>query len=194
MEERDLAERIRSLFEDTVPILNGIYKGFARQKLDLLKESREKFREVLRKRLPGVEKLIGEKDKNDAVKRFLMALPHLQRVALSIDNLIDKMEAKIETGTPLSEKAIDEIKQLMVATGAEFTDIKDYIVTKNPTLKDKIRTDSENVRKLADDFDMIHQNRIITGQCMPKGSLLYLDMTDSLKRMAKELIAFADKI
>jgi len=194
MEERDLAERIKSLFEDTVPILMSIYRGFVKQKLDLLKESREQFREVLRTRLPGVEKLIADKDKNEAVKKFLIALPHLQRVAISIDSLIDKMEAKIETGTPLSEKALDEIKQLMLATGEEFTDIKDYIATKNPTLKEKIRQDGEKVRQLAEDFDIIHQNRIITGTCMPKGSLLYLDMTDSLKRMARELIAFADKI
>jgi hypothetical protein len=29
--------------------------------------------------------------------------------------------------------------------------------------------------------------------CMPKASYLYIDMTDSLKRMAKELGDFAEK-
>ena len=46
---------------------------------------------------------------------------------------------------------------------------------------------------MIDDFEIIHQNRLITGVCMPKASYLYIDMTDSLKRMAKELAAFADK-
>jgi Na+/phosphate symporter len=46
---------------------------------------------------------------------------------------------------------------------------------------------------MIDDFETVHQNRLITGVCMPKASYLYIDMTDSLKRMARELAAFADK-
>jgi Na+/phosphate symporter len=81
----------------------------------------------------------------------------------------------------------------MVAVGVEFTDVKDYCMTKNPILKEQIKVDMENIRKLIDDFEIIHQNRLITGVCMPQASYLYIDMTDSLKRIAKELAVFADK-
>jgi Na+/phosphate symporter len=194
MEEQELTSRYCSLFEETLPILTTIYKGFAGQKLNLLKESRSKFRAVWKNRLPAVEKLVEDKDKNEVEKSFVGALPHLQRVALAIDNLIDKMEVKIETRTLFSQKALDEIKQFMVAVGAEFTDVKDYCMTKNPILKEQIRVDVEKIRKMIDEFEMIHQNRLITGVCMPQASYLYIDMTDSLKRMAKELAVFADKI
>jgi hypothetical protein len=63
MEEREITDRINKLFEETVPILNNIYRGFVGEKINLLKESRLKFRESLKKRLPGVEKLIEDKDK-----------------------------------------------------------------------------------------------------------------------------------
>jgi Na+/phosphate symporter len=194
MEEQELTSRYCSLFEETLPILTTIYNGFAGQKLNLLKESRSKFRGVWKNRLPVVEKLVEDKDKNEVEKSFVGALPHLQRVALAIDNLIDKMEVKIETRTLFSQKALDEIKQFMVAVGAEFTDVKDYCMTKNPILKEQIRVDVEKIRKMIDEFEMIHQNRLITGVCMPQASYLYIDMTDSLKRMAKELAVFADKI
>jgi Na+/phosphate symporter len=194
MEEQELTSRYCSLFEETLPILTTIYNGFAGQKLNLLKESRSKFRGVWKNRLPAVEKLVEDKDKNEVEKSFVGALPHLQRVALAIDNLIDKMEVKIETRTLFSQKALDEIKQFMVAVGAEFTDVKDYCMTKNPILKEQIRVDVEKIRKMIDEFEMIHQNRLITGVCMPQASYLYIDMTDSLKRMAKELAIFADKI
>jgi Na+/phosphate symporter len=194
MEEQELTSRYCSLFDETLPILTTIYKGFAGQKLNLLKESRSKFRGVWKNRLPVVEKLVEDKDKNEVEKSFVGALPHLQRVALAIDNLIDKMEVKIETRTLFSQKALDEIKQFMVAVGAEFTDVKDYCMTKNPILKEQIRVDVEKIRKMIDEFEMIHQNRLITGVCMPQASYLYIDMTDSLKRMAKELAVFADKI
>ncbi len=71
--------------------------------------------------------------------------------------------------------------------------MKDYFTTRNPVIKDKIRSDTEKVREMIDEFDIVHQNRLITGICMPQASYLYIDMTDSLKRMAKELAALADK-
>jgi Na+/phosphate symporter len=193
MEEREITERINRLFDETVPILNNIYKGFVEQKINLLKESRSKFRESLKKRLPGIEKLVEDKEKNEAVRKFVIALPYLQRVALALDTLLDKMEIKVEANILFSQKALDDIKQLMVAVGAEFTDVKDYCMTRNPTLKERIQADMEKLGKMIDDFDIVHQNRLITGVCMPKASYLYIDMTDSLKRMAKELAAFADK-
>jgi Na+/phosphate symporter len=194
MEERELTDRITRLFEETVPILHNIYRGFVGQKISLLKESKVTFRESLKKRLPGIQKIIEDKDKNEAEKRFLIALPHLQRVALALDNLVEKMETKVENNVLFTQKALDEIKQLMVAVGAEFTDVKDYCMTKNLALKAQIQTDMEKVMKMIDDFDTVHQNRLITGICMPKTSYLYIDMTDSLRRMARELVAFADKV
>ena len=194
MVEREIIDGISKLFEETVPILNNIYKGFVNEKINLLKESKLKFRESLKKWLPEIEKLVENKDKNEMVQRFLIALPHLQRVALALDSLVERMEIKVEANVLFTQKALDEIKQLMVAVGAEFTNVKDYYITRNPKLKEQVRTDMEKVGKMVDDFDHIHQNRLITGVCMPKASYLYIDMTDSLKRMAKELDAFADKL
>ena len=194
MEEREIIERISKVFEETLPILNNIYRGFAGQKINLLRDSKVQFRESLKRSLPDIEKLVEEKDKNEALQKFLTALPHLQRVALALDSLVEKMEAKVEANVLFTQKALDEIKQLMVAVGAEFTNVKDYYITRNPKLKEQIRTDMEKVRQMIDDFDHVHQNRLITGVCMPQASYLYIDMTDSLKRMAKELDAFAEKV
>lgn len=194
MEEREIIERISKVFGETLPILNNIYRGFAGQKINLLRDSKVQFRESLKRSLPDIEKLVEEKDKNEAVQKFLTALPHLQRVALALDSLVEKMETKVEANVLFTQKALDEIKQLMVAVGAEFTNVKDYYITRNPKLKEQIRTDMEKVRQMIDDFDHVHQNRLITGVCMPQASYLYIDMTDSLKRMAKELDAFAEKV
>jgi Na+/phosphate symporter len=193
MEEREITDRISRLFEETVPILNSIYKGFVGDKIDLLKESRLEFRESLKKRVPGTEKLVVEKDKNEAVRRFVIALPHLQRVALALDNLVDKMETKVQSDVLFSQNALDEIKQLMVAVGAEFTNVRNYCITRNRELKERILAGMEDVTKMICDFDVVHQNRLMAGVCMPKASYLYIDMTDSLKRIAQELAAFADK-
>jgi len=102
------------------------------------------------------------------------------------------MEIKVESNVLFTDKALDEIKQLMVAVGAEFTDVKDFCFTRNPVLKKQIESDLDKVTKMIDEFDHVHQNRLITGVCMPQASYLYIDMTDSLKRMSRELAAFAN--
>jgi Na+/phosphate symporter len=194
MEERELTNQFCGLFDETLPILTAIYKGFVSQKLPALKESRTKFREILKNRLPFMEKLVGDKEKDEVEQKYINLVPHLQRVALALDNLVDKMEIRVETRVLFSQKALDEIKHLMMAVGTEFTDVRDYCITKNPILKEQIRVDMEKIRKLIDDYEIIHQNRLITGVCMPQASYLYIDMTDSLKRIAKELSVFADKV
>ncbi|MHB8111239.1 MAG: hypothetical protein ACYDHW_14545 [Syntrophorhabdaceae bacterium] len=52
MEEREMNERIAKVFEETVPILKNIYKGFVTQKIGLVKDSRVQFRESLKKMHP----------------------------------------------------------------------------------------------------------------------------------------------
>ncbi|MCX8110761.1 MAG: hypothetical protein N3D15_05885 [Syntrophorhabdaceae bacterium] len=192
MEAQEITNRYCSLFDEVVPILTTIYKGFVSQKINLLKESRAKLREVWKSRLPAVEEIVGDKEKNEAEKRFVAALPHLQRVALAIDNLIDRMETKIQADVLFSPKAIEEIKQLMLAVGAEFTDVKSYCMTKSQSDKDNIKADFERVWKMSSEFEITHQNRLIIGVCMPKASYLYIDITDSLKRIAKELAEFSE--
>ena len=187
----EITERICKLFEDTVPILHNIYKGFMGQKLNLLKDSRTQFRELLKAVRPNVEKVIEDKDKTEAEQIFLAALPHLQRIALALDNLLDKMEAKVEGNVLFTDKALDEIKQLMVAVAAEFIDVKDYLATRNPILKKQIEANLDKVTNLINEFETVHQNRLIAGVCVPQASYLYIDMTDSLKRMSRELSAFA---
>ncbi len=84
------------------------------------------------------------------------------------------------------------MKCAMAAPSGNNVQPWEFVIVRDPALKEKIRTDMAKVMKMIDDFETIHQNRLITGICMPRASYLYIDMTDSLKRMAKELAAFAD--
>ena len=57
MDEREITARISKVFEETVPILNNIYRGFAGQKINLVKESKTAFRESLKKWLPEMREI-----------------------------------------------------------------------------------------------------------------------------------------
>jgi Na+/phosphate symporter len=194
MEEKRLAEKFNDEFVTTIPILDNIEKGFLTQNLNIVKENKALFREMLKSRAISVQKIIEEKNKTEAQKEYLILLPAFQTIGLALENLISKMETKVELKILFSEKALAEIKELYAILEEQFRDTKDYIATKNPVLKTEIRAGWEKIFKAVDEYAIIHQNRLIAGVCMPQTSYLYLDIVDSIKRISRGLIDFSEKV
>jgi Na+/phosphate symporter len=194
MEEKRLVERFNDIFVKTIPILDNIKKGFLTQNLDTVRENKAQFRTMLKSRAASVQKIIEEKDKTEVQKQYLALIPSFQTIGLALENLISKMETKVELKILFSEKALAEIKELYAILEEQFRDTKDYIATKNPVLKAEIKAGWEKIFKATDEYAIIHQGRLITGVCMPQASYLYLDIVDSIKRISRGLIDFAEKV
>jgi len=194
MEEKELNQRFHNMFEKMTPILEDMKKGFFTQNNTILKESEKRFREILKSALPFAEKLIEEKEKDEVEKRYVNLILSLQMTALALENLIEKMHIKVESHVLFSEKALNEIKELFAVMESLFIDTKDYILTQNPHLKNNIKSGKEKIIRMANEYTLVHEQRLITGVCMPKASYLYIDITDSLKRIARGLFDFAEKV
>jgi len=194
MEERQLRERFVNLFTETMPIMQNIKKGFLAENLETVRENRIAFKEIVKKRVPAVQKIIDYPEKTEQQKQFLILLPSFQMIGVALENLIDKMETKLQLKILFSEKAIAEIKELYTILEKQFRDIKDYVSTGNPTLKAEVKADWEKIYKLIDEYAVFHQNRLITGVCVPQASYLYLDIVDSIKRTSRGLLDFIEKV
>ncbi len=194
MEQKELMRRFQEVFEEAIPILEELKKGFLTQKLTLIQDCEMKFGALIISRLPDAEKIIGEKEKDEAEKKYVALLPTFQTIAIAFENLMYKMEAKVRSNILFSHKALSEIQELYGVMLEQFRDTRDYVVTKNPSLKASIKTHMEKTFKLLEEFSIVHQNRLITGICMPQASYLYLDITESLKRISRGLIDFAEKV
>jgi Na+/phosphate symporter len=194
MEEKRLVERFNDIFVKTIPILDNIKKGFLTQNLDTVRENKAQFRTMLKSRAASVQKIIEEKDKTEVQKQYLALIPSFQTIGLALENLISKMETKVELKILFSEKALSEIKGLYAILEEQFQDTKDYITTKNLVLKAEIKAGWGKIFKAADEYAIIHQGRLIAGVCMPQASYLYLDIVDSIKRISRGLIDFSEKV
>jgi len=194
MEERQLRERFVNLFTETMPIMQNIKKGFLAENLETVRENKISFKEIVKKRVPAVQKIIDSPEKTEQQKQFLILLPSFQMIGVALENLIDKMETKLQLKILFSEKAIAEIKELYTILEKQFRDIKDYVSTGNPTLKTEVKSDWEKIYKLIDEYAVFHQNRLITGVCVPQASYLYLDIVDSIKRTSRGLLDFIEKV
>ncbi len=194
MEEKRLTERFNDVFVSATPILENVRKGFVTQNLELIRENKAKFKELVKTRVAAVQKIIEEPNKTESQKQFLALIPSFQMIGLAFENLINKMETKIELKILFSEKALAEINEIYNILVEQFQHTKDYIITKNPTLKAETKKAWERIYTLIDEYAMVHQNRMITGVCVPKASYLYLDIVDSIKRFSRGLIDFAEKV
>ena len=194
MEEKRNMEKFNDVFVKTMPILDSVKKGFLTQNLDIIRENKAQFRSILKSRAISVQDIIEEKDKTDTQKQFLALIPSFQTIGLALENLISKMETKVELKLLFSEKALAEINELYTILEEQFRNTKDYIATKNPVLRAEIKTGWEKIFKLIDEYAIIHQNRLITGVCVPQASYLYLDIVDSIKRISRGLIDFVEKV
>lgn len=194
MEEKELVQRFYTTFDAVLPILENVYKGFFTSNPALLKECLSNFEGMLTANLPFVEKVITEKEKDPIEKKYVNLVLSLQTIALAIDNLITKMLVKAESKILFSDKAVKEIKFLLEIAYGQFRDAKDYVLTKNQHLKHNVLTAKEELVELVINYNVVHQNRLITGICMPKASYLYIDITSSLKRIARGIADFTEKV
>lgn len=194
MKEKELSELFDKIFRSSLVILDNLKKGFFGQNVSLIQDSENKFHDILISSLPAVEKIISEKEKDAAETKYVILLPKLQTIALAIENLMFKMEAKVSSRILFSQKALSEIEALYDAMMDQFRNTKDYMTTKNPALKAATRKNMETIFKMVEEFSVVHQNRLITGICMPQASYLYIDITDSLKRISRGLMDFTEKV
>jgi Na+/phosphate symporter len=194
MDEKELLWRFRDVFETTAPILEELEKGFFSQQAQVIQDCEKHFGDLLISRVPYVERIIGEKQKTEADMTYVRLLPALQTIALAIENLMYKMESKIVSNILFSEKALSEIRNLFHIMKEQFRDTRDYIITRNPALKDAVAMHMDHIFRMIEEHAIVHQNRLITGICMPQASYIYLDITDSLKRISRGLNDFISKV
>lgn len=194
MEERELTQRLYEIFEATMPALENISKGFITQDQAMLKQGEQHFAAILSSNLSSFENIAVKEQKDEVDKRFLGLLVPLQNIALAVRNLAAKKKTILSNNIMLSVKATMEITELSTAMKKQFRDAKDFILTRNPVLKENIRAGMERIIEMADAAALMHEGRLITGACMPKASYLYLPLIASFKRVAEELVNFSEMI
>ena len=194
MEEKELTQRLYEMFEAVMPALENIEKGFLTQDQTMLQKGQTQFVEMLTSNLPFAEEIVAKKQKNDVDIRFLNLLVPLQQIASAVKSLMAKQKMILRRDVIFSVKAITEITDLIKVVKAQFRDTRDLILTKDPLLKENIKSGMERISEMADKFISVHQERLITGASTSKASYLYLDIIGSLKRVARELVSFLEKI
>ena len=193
MEEKEYTTTISEILDAVKPILDDTKRCIFSNDKGCLEAAEKKRKAILASSLPMTEALVSKQQKSQLEIRFLSLLPSLQKLAINLDDLLRASDSKIALDVAFTEKALKEISDMIAGVKELARDTKDFFTTKNPRLSDQIAAGSAKLKTMADEFALVHQQRLIVGLCSPKASYLYLDIIESLKRMTRELALIAEK-
>ncbi len=158
-----------------------------------LRKAQDQFKEMLVAALPLIDRARAHEEKDELEKRLLMLVPSLQRLAQAMETILARTKTKCESAILFTDKGIGELTQVISSVRNLAHDTKDVLITGNPRLRNHTRQEMEAITRMADEFALEHQQRLIIGACTPQASYLYVDIMDGLKRIARELAYLSEK-
>ncbi|HEX2967115.1 MAG TPA: hypothetical protein VHO84_15120 [Syntrophorhabdaceae bacterium] len=194
MEEKELTNRLHGMFEQAIQAVENIRKGFMTQDRTVLEHGQNQFAEMISSNLSFVEQTVAKIHKDEIDRKFLSALIPLQKIASSMRSLIAKQKTVLLRDIRFNVKSVTEITELLTIMKTQFRDARDLIVEKDPFLRNDIKTGMEKILELVDKYSLTHHERLVTGVSTPKESYLYLDIVNSIKRIARELVDFSERL
>lgn len=193
MEKQVYADTVRAILDSTQEAMEDIKKCLTAHDKQCLKKAETEVRDMLTSSLPLVTELVSAPEKDNLEKKFLVLLPSLQRIGMSVQTILARARTKIDSDILFTDKGLSELKHVISGVKDLARDAKDTLATGNPHLRKEMKSEMERLVKTADDFALEHQERLITGLCTPQASYLYVDMMDALRRVARELVHVAEK-
>jgi Na+/phosphate symporter len=135
----------------------------------------------------------SEKEK-EWVKPYLSIASTLDRMAYSIEGVLDRVRGKSENHILFSDQAVKELNDLFQEAMRLLENLPNLITTQDRLLARRIGEEGRSMLKIADGYSEVHEERLIDGICVPKHSPIYLGIIESLKGVVVHTLAVSGKI
>ncbi len=154
---------------------------------DMLKEAEKLYKTLLKIERSATEQIvkeITEKDGGDeSLKRYIAVPGHFAMIGANIKNIIDNTSKKIEEGILFSDRAAQELNLLFSRCNELIICVSDLIETRNDYLSSHIVNEVAKCYAMANEFSTVHEERLISGVCSHRSSVIYLHILNSLKEI-----------
>jgi Na+/phosphate symporter len=124
----------------------------------------------------------GVEDK-EQLKALVASVTHLQGVGEALKGMIPHVRNKVNENVLFSDKAVGELKFLFENTREVLKSAGDFFLTRNPLLMNYVLEKGVYLNEIADSYAIEHEDRLISGVCMPKASPLYINILESVARI-----------
>jgi len=169
---------------ETCEFIAIMQTAFIYNSLKPLQENRPKA-EGYWKEMDSLSTVIKEASLDDeAVKPYVPVPGHLSIIWKNLNKLCDLIDKKINEKVLFSDKAVNETIYLFQRLVEILRPTADIILARNTFLSKYIQESQANIEKMGDEYATLHENRLITGECLPVASSIYVNMLEAIKSIA----------
>jgi Na+/phosphate symporter len=175
---------LHDVTHETGEFIAVMQTAFIYNSLKPLQENRSKAVEY-GKEMDRISAIIKEAALDDeGVKPYVPVPEHLSAVWKNLDRLCDLIDKKISEKVLFSDKALNETIYLFQRLVEILRPTADIILARNTFLSRYIQESQANIEKMAVEYATLHENRLITGECLPVASSIYVSMLEAIKSIA----------
>ncbi len=183
----DIKNKLTELYEitnDTVEFISALQTAFIYNTSIPLEEYRTKA-EAIRKETGPLSAVIKEAASDaEGMKPYIAVPEHLANVWKNLDKLCGLIDKKIRENVLFSDKAVNETIYLLQRLVEVLRPTADIILARNTFLSKYIQESQASIESMADEYATLHENRLITGECLPVSSSIYVGMLEAIKSIA----------
>lgn len=193
-EKRDIVSSVYELGKGVEDAHALIYNGFVNNNERVIDEAEEKIRKIKEKAAVLSSELLGSCSDDEGLRAYCTLPSHFERMAANQEIMVRAIKTKIRENLLFSDRAITEINFIMNRLREIIDTLTDLILARNTfTAKYLIESEKE-IERVANEYATLHEERLIEGICLPRSSGVYIMILDSVKRIAWNVRAIAEKL
>jgi len=132
---------------------------------------------------------------NKNIMLLLQIVTDLEQASDYIEDMIERMEIKIEERLLFSDDALVEYKHLYDVVQAELVDVVEALKQNDKSFAKRILDKTkEQADSLAGQYKDSHTKRLVSGICQPRGCNMFLDLLDFTAQISRHSQAVARNI
>ncbi|MFQ5862568.1 MAG: hypothetical protein ACE5IC_05540 [Candidatus Brocadiales bacterium] len=195
---REVSQRLSAICLKAERMLDTTIDGFVRHSMGKIKQAEEFGDEILEdgKELTGflVETSGEVEEDKERLKDLVAVVGQLQMTGEALKSMLPIVRNKIKDDILFSNKAIEELKYLFENTRKVLKSAGDVFLTRNPLLVKYVLEEGAYLNEVGDNYAMEHEDRLISGVCVPKASPLFISLLDCLARVNRHTMRAVDAL
>lgn len=171
---KDIKKDIYLLLNKAGQMLELTEEAFVKNKVASLDQADELAREIHSKEDALTEALAKTAASNGEARTLLPVPGYVEKIATSIERIMENTRGKIKDALLVSDKGMQEAAKLFAASREVLKKAGEAVVTGTKPGADAVIKESDAVIQMTNDFATSHEDRLVTGECSPKSSSMYL--------------------
>ncbi|MEW6600330.1 MAG: hypothetical protein AB1499_05120 [Nitrospirota bacterium] len=183
----DIKPKLTELYdmtEKTGEFISALQTAFIYNTVIPLDEYRTKTETLLKETGPLSEVIKEAVTDSEGMRPYIVVPEHIANIWRNLERLLHLIEKKIDERVLFSDRALNETIYLLQRLVEMLRPTADIILARNTFLSKYIQESQTDVEGLANEYATLHENRLITGECLPVASSIYVGMLGAIKSIA----------